>query len=116
MTVLGIVKSEDNFYERLWEKWKEYLWKLKSGKNLVQAIGKMPESPQDLKDNMEAVRVHLRGHNLYDIFYGSYKKEEQQILRAYIDLAPRDDFKDILDTIDCFSYFNSRKRSHPFPH
>lgn len=116
MTVLGIVKSEENFYERLWEKWKEYLWKLKSGKNLVQAIGKMPESPQDLKDNMEAVRVHLRGHNLYDIFYGPYKKEEQQILRAYIDLAPRDDFKDILDTIDCFSYFNSRKRSHPFPH
>ena len=35
---------------------------------------------------------------------------EKEILRAYIDLAPKEDFKDILDAIDRFVYFDSRKR------
>ena len=38
---------------------------------------------------------------------GTGKKE---ILRAYIDLAPKEDFKDILYAIDRFVYFDSRKR------
>lgn len=29
----------------------------------------------------------MRGHNLYDIFYGRYKKQEAQILTQYIELA-----------------------------
>lgn len=116
MAKLGIVESEEAFYEILWEKWKEYLWKLKSGKKLVQAIGKNLESMEELKAHMEDIRIHLRGHNLYDIFYGPYKKEEQQILQQYIEIAPRDDFQDILDTIDTFPYFDSRKFPHSFPH
>ena len=52
----------------------------------------------------------MRGHNLYDIFYGRYKKDETEILKAYIDAAPRDAFKDILDAIDRFIYFDSRKK------
>lgn len=109
MAKLGIVKSEEDFYEILWEKWQDYLWKLKSGKKLVAAIGKNLESIQDIKNHMEDIRIHLRGHNLYDIFYGPMKKDEAYLLHQYIELAPRDDFKDILDTIDTFPYFNSRK-------
>ena len=51
----------------------------------------------------------MRGHNLFDIFYGPYKKQEGEILRRYIDLAPREDFKDILDATDRFVYFENRK-------
>ena len=31
------------------------------------------------------------------------------ILRKYMELAPREDFKDILEAIDRFVYFDSRK-------
>lgn len=113
MARLGIVESEEQFYEILLSKWKEYLWKLKSGKKLVQAIGKNPETTEDIRSYMEDIRIHLRGHNLYDIFYGPFKKEEEVLLRRYIDLAPRDDFKDILDAIDGFAYFDSRKTEGP---
>ncbi len=46
---------------------------------------------------------------MYDIFYGPFKKEETELLKKYIELAPRDDFKDILDAVDEFAYFDSRK-------
>lgn len=62
-----------------------------------------------MKDHMEEIKIHLRGHNLFDIFYGRYKKEEQALLKQYIDLAPRDDFEDILEAIDQFVYFDSRR-------
>ena len=52
----------------------------------------------------------MRGHNLYDIFYGPYKKREREILTAYIEAAPRDTFKDILDAIDQFVYFENRAK------
>lgn len=64
---------------------------------------------EDLKENFESFKIYMRGHNLYDIFYGSYKKEETEILRRYIELAPREDFQDILDAIDAFPFFESRK-------
>ena len=35
------------------------------------------------------MRTFLRGHNLYDIFYGPFRDREKEILRAYIDLRPR---------------------------
>lgn len=54
---------------------------------------------------------NMRGHNVYDIFYGRYKKEETVLLKKYIDLAPREDFADILDAIDRFVYFDSRRRA-----
>ena len=65
---------------------------------------------EDVKDHMEEIRIHLRGHNLYDIYYGRYKEQEQEILSRYIDQAPREDFADILDSIDRFIYFESRKK------
>lgn len=52
----------------------------------------------------------MRGHNLYDIYYGRFKENEQEVLKDYIDAAPREDFADILDSIDRFLYFESRKK------
>ncbi len=109
MEQLGIIKSEEEFYQILLDKWKEYLCRLKSGKRLKKVIGRDLESPEDVRRYMEEIRIHLRGHNLYDIFYGRYKKEETELLKRYIDLAPREDFRDILDAVDAFPYFDSRR-------
>lgn len=109
MEQLGIVESEDSFYQILFQKWNEYLHRLKSGKQFLEAVGKNMESPQELKEHMEEFKIYMRGHNLFDIFYGPYKKQEGVILRKYIDLAPREDFKDILDATDRFVYFENRK-------
>jgi putative ATP-dependent endonuclease of OLD family len=109
MAKLGVVEDEDAFYRTLFDKWKEYLYRLKSGKQFAEAVGKDMESPEDLKVHMEEFKIYMRGHNLYDIFYGPYKKQEGELLKQYIDLAPREDFSDILDAIDKFVYFESRK-------
>lgn len=66
---------------------------------------------QDIKDNMELIKTYVRGHNLFDIFYGKYHGEaEQEILRKYIDVAPRETFQDIFDAIDSFVYFENRRK------
>ena len=110
MEKLGIIKSEEAFYEILFEKWNEYLHKIKSGKRLLEILGKDLLTIQDMKSHMEEIKIYMRGHNLYDIFYGKYKGNEEEILKRYIDLAPREDFKDILDSIERFIYFESKKR------
>lgn len=110
MARIGVVGSEEEFYEILLEKWKEYLHRIRSGRQLVEVIGQDLETVEDVKKYMEEIRIHVRGHNLYDIFYGRYKDNEQEILEKYIDEAPREDFADILDSIEAFLYFESRKR------
>lgn len=111
MAQIGVVKSEDEFWEILFEKWEQYLYKLKSGKQLVSVIGQEIHSINDLKEHFEEVKIYLRGHNLFDIYYGRFRDREKEILQKYLDIAPRDEFKDILDTIDSFVYFDSRKRN-----
>lgn len=111
MTKIGVVPSEETFYNILWEKYQLYLKKLTSVKNMLQKTGISIQSKEDIKAHMELIRIYVRGHNLFDIFYGRYKKEgETKILRSYIENAPRDCFQDILDTIDSFIYFNGRKK------
>lgn len=110
MAKIGVVKSEDDFYRILLAKWKEYLHRLKSGQHLTEVIGHPLRDEQDVKAHMEEIRICLRGHNLYDIFYGRYRKKEEQILRAYIEAAPRETFQDILDAVDRFVYFENRKK------
>lgn len=110
MTQLGIVKSEEDFYQILFKKWNDYLHRIKSGQKLTEALGFKICSIQELKDHMEEFKIHMRGHNIFDIFYGRFRKQETELLKRYIELAPRDDFKDILDAIDAFPYFDSRKR------
>ena len=58
---------------------------------------------------MEEIRTYLRGHNLFDIFYGRYKERETELLERYIELAPREDFADILAAVERFVYFESRR-------
>lgn len=110
MVQLGILPTESDFYDILFDKWKEYLHRIKSGKHLLEILGRDFESPKDIEEHMEEIKIHLRGHNLFDIFYGPYKRDEKELLKKYIALAPRKDFQDILDAIDNFIYFQNRRR------
>lgn len=111
MAKIGVVKSEEEFYTILYQKFRDYLYRLTSAKRMQRIIGKRINSRKDVIENMESFRIFMRGHNLYDIFYGSYRGEEEtEILKRYIDVAPRECFKDILDAIDRFVYFENRKK------
>lgn len=110
MAEIGVVESEEAFWQTLFEKWNQYLHRIKSGKKYVEAIGKEISSVEDLKENYEMFKIHMRGHNLYDIFYGPFKERETEILTKYLEAAPREEFADILDAVDRFVYFDSRKK------
>lgn len=110
MTEIGVVKSEEEFYNILYSKYKAYLYKLPSMKRMIKATGIRIRTKEDLKANMETIKIYVRGHNLYDIFYGKFRSQEQEILKKYIDAAPREVFANILDAIDKFVYFQSRRK------
>lgn len=110
MAQLGIVKSEEAFWKRLFSKWKQYLYRISSGQRLREALGKNINSIEELKENFELFKIYMRGHNLYDIFYGRFKEQETELLKKYLEIAPREDFADILDAIDNFEYFDSRRK------
>ena len=109
MVQLGVLKSEEDFYRIFLIKWKEYLHKIRSGRQLKSMIGHDIRTVEDVKANMEEIKIYMRGHNLYDIFYGPHKKRENELLQEYIRIAPREDFQDILDAVEHFTYFESRK-------
>ncbi|MFA9463495.1 MAG: ATP-dependent endonuclease [Velocimicrobium sp.] len=111
MEKIGVIKNEEQFYNILYGKFKDYLYKLGSTRRMIKTMGVRINSKQDLKDNMEMIKTYVRGHNLYNIFYGRYHNDaETEILKKYIEVAPRDNFKDILDSIDSFVYFENRKK------
>lgn len=110
MTKIGVIKQEEDFYRILLKNWKEHLKTFSSGKHLRQIIGQDLRTIDDIKNHMEEIKIYLRGHNLFDIFYGRYKDREDELLEKYISIAPREEFKDILDAIDRFVYFESRKK------
>lgn len=110
MAQLGIVESEEAFYETFLEKWKEYLYRLKSGRHLTEVIGCGLESVEDVRKYMEEIRIYLRGHNLFDIFYGRFRDQERELLERYIELAPKEDFQDIFAALERFPYFESRRK------
>ncbi|MBQ9984177.1 MAG: AAA family ATPase [Lachnospiraceae bacterium] len=110
MAQIGVVESEDAFWEILFDKWKQYMHRIKSGVHLIEVLGKDIESIEELKKNYEIFKIYMRGHNLYDIFYGPFRAQEKELLRKYLELAPREDFKDILDAIESFVYFEGRRR------
>lgn len=109
MVKVGVLQNEEEFYEKLLKKWKEQLRFISSGKALTKVLGKEIQTVEDLKENMEAVKIHLRGHNLFDLFYARLRKSEREILRKYVEIAPREEFADILDAIDRFIYFENRR-------
>ena len=110
MAKIGVISSEQEFYRIFLEKWKEYLYRIRSGRRLLEVLGKDLETEGDVREHMEEIRIHMRGHNLYDIFYGRFKEQEEEILTRYIEEAPREDFRDILDGIERFIYFENRKK------
>lgn len=110
MVQLGILSSEQEFYCILYDKWKEYLHRIKSGRHLVEVLGTDLSSVEDVRQHMEEIKIYIRGHNLFDIFYGRYKKQEQELLKRYISIAPKEDFQDILQAIDQFIYFQNREK------
>ena len=113
MTEIGVVKSVDDFYNILYGKYKDYLYKLSSVKRMLKATNIRINCKQDLMKNMESIKIYVRGHNLFDIFYGRYKREAQtEILKKYIDAAPKETFKDIFEAIDNFVYFENRKKEN----
>lgn len=110
MTQIGVVESVDAFWETLFDKWQQYLHRIKSGVHLIEVLGKDIESVEELKENYENFKIYMRGHNLYDIFYGPFKKQEKELLRKYLEIAPREDFEDILNAIESFVYFEGRRK------
>ena len=110
MVKIGVLKSEEEFYNILLSKFKSYLFRLPCARRMKEVTGLVIRSKEDLKRNMETVKIYMRGHNLFDIFYGRYKGEEENaILMKYIEAAPRSEFADILNAIDNFIYFMNRK-------
>ncbi|MCR5829428.1 MAG: ATP-binding protein [Lachnospiraceae bacterium] len=110
MAKIGVIKNEEEFYNILQEKFRAYLYKLSSVKRMKEITGITIKSKEDIKRNLEKIKIYVRGHNLFDIFYGKYKGEnENKILERYIEEAPRSDFEDILNSIDDFVYFSNRK-------
>lgn len=110
MAQIGVIESEEAFYDILWEKYEQYLYKIKSFVRMRQKTGIEIRSKEDIRANLETILIYGRGHNLYDIFYSRYRgRKEKEILQKYIDAADRSVFKDILDTIDSFMFFDSRK-------
>lgn len=113
MAKIGVVKSTEEFYNILYKKYKDYLYRLGSVKRLIKNTGIRINSKEDIKKNMELFRIYVRGHNLFDIFYSKYRNDaETEILKKYIDVAPRENFKDIFDKIDSFVYFENRKKEN----
>lgn len=114
MAEIGVIKNKEEFYDILYEKYRAYLYRLPSMKRMIRITGSRIRSKEDLKNNMENIKIYVRGHNLYDIFYSKYRQNEQEILKKYIDAAPREVFANILDAIDRFVYFESRKINDNF--
>ncbi len=110
MTQIGVIRREEDFYNILYQKYKDHLYKLNSFKRLIRSKNFRINGPKDIKEHLEDIKIYVRGHNLFDIFYGRYKNNEDEILRKYIEIAPRECFKDILEAIDSFVYFENRKK------
>lgn len=111
MTKIGVIKNEEEFYNILMKKYKDYLYKLPSMKRMIKNTGIRINTKEDLRKNMETIKKYVRGHNLFDIFYSKYRKDkETEILKEYINVAPAYIFQDILDAIDNFVYFENRKK------
>lgn len=109
MVKIGVLKNTEDFYHILLDKWQDYLKDIRSGRALREIIGQDLTSVEDIKAYMKEILTYVRGHNLFDIFYGKYRKKENEILKQYIEIAPREEFADILDAIDRFIYFRNHK-------
>ena len=109
MAQVGVLEKEEDFYHIFLKAWKKSLRNISSGQHLREVLGRDLNSIEDVKRNIETIKIYLRGHDLFDLFYGRFQKREREILNKYVELAPREEFKDILEAIDRFIYFENRK-------
>lgn len=110
MVQIGVLEKEEDFYRIFLSNWKKQFRHLTSGKHLREVIGRDLKTTEDVRTYMEEIKIYLRGHNLFDLYYGRFKKRENELLRKYVELAPREEFQDILDSIDRFLYFESKRK------
>lgn len=114
MTKIGVIPTEDSFFDLLFAKYQEYLYRLSSVKKMLEKTGLQIKCKDDLKKNFEFIKIYVRGHNLFDIFYGRYKGEQlTKILNDYVTIAPRETFDDILSAIDQFVFFDNKLKIYP---
>ncbi len=110
MVKIGVLQTEEDFYHMFLHEWKRYFHRTRSGQHLRQVLGKDFQTVEDVRQHMEEIRIYMRGHDIFDLFYGRFRKRERELLNQYVELAPREEFSDILDAIDRFVYFESRRR------
>ncbi len=65
-------------------------------------------------DGKKSTATHLavKGDTILAVGHAEvlqYKNEETALLERYIELAPREDFRDILEAVEQFPYFESRR-------
>ena len=81
----------------------------KSGVHLIQMMGRDFTSPQDMKEHMEEIKP-ICGVIICLTFFMEDIKRRERLLKKYIEIAPRDEFSDILDAADSFIYFQSKTK------
>ena len=113
MAQIGVIEKPEDFYRIFLKEWKHHFRSLRSGIHLREVIGKDLKTADDVKEHIEEIKIYMRGHDVFDLFYGKYKKREDELLEQYVSVAPREEFKDILDAIDRFIYFENRKNTPP---
>lgn len=111
MAQVGVLERAEDFYPIFLKNWKKSLRNTTSGQHLREVLGYDLQSAEDVRRNLEQIKIYVRGHDLFDLFYGRFHKREREILKNYIELAPREEFQDILEAIDHFLYFESRRQS-----
>lgn len=74
MVKLNLLKTEEEFYEILFDKWQEYLHRLQSGRHLTEILGRTLTSSEDIRQHMEQIKIYLRGHNLLIFFTAPIRK------------------------------------------
>lgn len=73
MVKIGILDTEDSFYDILFDKMAGISLPFEERPAFYRGNGRGHSEPSGIRENMEAFKIYMRGHNLYDIFYGRYK-------------------------------------------
>lgn len=60
MAEIGVIKNEEEFYNILYKKYKDYLFKLSSVKRMLRTLNIRIRNRQDIKDNIENIKIYVR--------------------------------------------------------
>ena len=87
MAKIGVVQSEEAFYETLFEKWQDYLHRLRSGRHLTEVIGHSLSSVEDVKAHMEEIGCPLSigVGGTFDVMAGVMKRAPLWMQKAKLE-------------------------------